>query len=185
MAEVLQVNLTAGIPDTGTGDNFTTNSLIPVADGAADSGRSVQGSGVGVAGASGVTLESAGDRIAAITGLDGIPLVRPYCGLEDIVTGNASNSDGTSTQVIAAGGAGVYQYLTTVTLTNTSSTGIYVEMKSGTTVKATIPVPANGGCTFAPKLPLPPNAANEAWNFDPSAAASTVYCTAIGFKSKI
>lgn len=104
--------------------------------------------------------------------------------LAEIVSGNANNTDGTSTEVIAAQGSGVKIYLTKVILTNMhASSTIYVEMKSATTVKATLPCPPGGTvCSFDP--PLPPNAANEAWNFDPSAATTTIYCTAVGFTSK-
>lgn len=157
-----------------------------VAHDSADSGNPVKVGAKAIASQHGLTLVAASDRTDVYTGLDGIIITRPHTNLESIVSGNASNTDGTSTQVVAASGdASVKTYLTSVILTNTSSSNIYVEMKSGTTVKATIPLPANSGAIFNPPVPLPPNAANEAWNFDPSAATTTVYCSAIGFKSKI
>jgi hypothetical protein len=79
----------------------------------------------------------------------------------------------------------VKTYLTDITLTNTSSSMIYVEIKSGTTVMYTCPVPATGGFTKTFNPPLPPNAANEAWNVDASAATTTLYASMIGFKSKV
>src|SRR5699024_8298325 len=51
---------------------------------------------------------------------------------EDVVTGNASNTVGTSTSVIAAQGAGKATYVTDVAITNTSANDIYVELKDGT-----------------------------------------------------
>lgn len=152
---------------------------------AVDSGNPNKIGAKAVAGLNGLTLVAAGDRTDAYAGLDGVLITRPHCGLEDIVSGNASNTDGTSTQCIATGGSGIKQYLTSCILTNTSADPIYVELKSGTTVKATIPVPGNSGAIFNPPVPLPPNAANEAWNFDPSAAKTTIYCSMIGFKSKV
>lgn len=134
---------------------------------------------------SGLTLVANADRTDLFAGVDGVQITRNHTNLEDIVVGNASNTDGTSTEVIAAAGSGIKQYLTSVTLTNMSATGIYVEMKSGTTVRWRFPVPANSGVTHRFDPPLPPNAANEAWNFDPSAAATTIYCSAMGFKSKV
>jgi len=134
---------------------------------------------------SGVTLVADGDASDLFCGVDGVLITRPHCNLEDIVSGNASNTDGSSTQVIAAAGAGIKQYLTSVGLTNTSSTNTYCELKSGTTVRATFSVPANGGVVFSWAVPLPPNAANEAWNFDPGAAVTTMYCSMVGFKSKV
>lgn len=158
----------------------------PIAHDAADStSKPTKIGGVARAGLSGETLVSAADRTNFNAGLDGAQYVRPHCGLEDIVSGNASNTDGSSTSVIAAAGSGVKQYLTSVTVTNMhASTVAYVELKSGTTVMYTLPVPP-GGVTQNFPVPLKPNAANEAWNFDPSAAVTTLYCSMVGFKSKI
>lgn len=184
MADITSVDVVDGIPTAGTGTVATINALIPVAHDAADSGNPLKSGHKAIAGAAGVTLVAANDRTNSYGGLDGIPYVRPHCGLEDIVSGNASNTDGASTECIATAGAGVKQYLTSVSLTNTGSALIYVELKSATTVKYTLPVPV-GGVTQNFPIPLPPNAANEAWNFDPSAATTTVYCSMVGFKSKI
>lgn len=96
------------------------------------------------------------------------------------VNGNANNTDGSSTVVIAAQGAGVATYLTDITLTNMSATDVYVEIKDGSTAKWTFPVPAGGGVTYAFKTPLK-GSVNTAWNFDPSSAVSTIYCSASGF----
>jgi hypothetical protein len=130
------------------------------------------------------TLVSAADPVNAATDLDAALIARLNSPLGDLVNGNASNTDGTSTQVIAAAASGVRTYLTDVTLTNTSASNIYVEMKDGTTVKWTFPVPATSGVTHHFGSPLGGTAAT-AWNFDPSAATTTVYCSAAGFKSKI
>ena len=156
-----------------------------VAHDAADTGAGSKIAAKAIAGPSGATLVAAADRTDLYAGLDGVLIVRPHCGLEDLVSGNANNTDGTSTQVIAAAGAGVKQYLTSVAITNMhASTVCYVELKSGTTVMYTLPVPPGGTVqNFA--VPLKPNAANEAWNFDPSAAVTTLYCSMVGFKSKV
>lgn len=134
---------------------------------------------------SGITLVADGDATDLHAGVDGVLITRPHCNLEDIVSGVASNTDGASTEVIAAAGSGVKQYLTSCTLINSSSSFAYCELKSGTTVKWRFPVPATGGVTHTFNPPLPPNAANEAWNFDMSAATTTAYCSLVGFKSKV
>jgi len=196
MAEIDQISIVDGIPTAGTGEVPT---LAPVRDSIdavtaaitgsvahddADAGNASKIGAKAKAGLSGVTLVAANDRTDLYAGLDGALIARAVP-LEDIVSGNASNTDGASTQVIATAGAGIKQYLTRVILTNMhASSTIYVEMKSGTTVKATIPCPP-GGATVSFDPPLPPNAADEAWNFDPSAATTTIYCTAVGFKSKV
>lgn len=156
-----------------------------VAHDAADSGNPAKIGAKAIAGLSGATLVAAADRTNLYAGLDGALINRPHCGLEDIVSGVASNTDGASTEVIAAAAAGIKQYLTSATIINTSASMVYVELKSGTTVKWRLPVPATSGVIFNPPVPLPPNAAAEAWNFDSSAAATTLYYNAIGFKSKV
>lgn len=159
-------------------------SLGNVAHDATDSGSPVKMGAKAETSLSTVTLVADGDRTDVYAGVDGVQIVRPYSNLEDIVTGNASNTDGTSTQCIAASGAGVKTYLTSVVLTNTSASNIYVEIKDGTTAKLTVPVPANGGAVVNLSVPVP-GTANTAWNFDPSAATTTVFCSMVGFKSKI
>ena len=71
-----------------------------------------------------------------------------------------------------------------VTLANSSATNITVDIKDGSTVKWTFPVPASGGVTHTFPIPLRGTAAT-AWNFDGSAAATTLTCSMIGFKSKV
>lgn len=155
-----------------------------VAHDAVDSGSPYKQGGRAVAGLSGITLVAAADRTDSLHGLDGAQFMRPHCGLEDIVTGNATNTDGTSTQCIASSGAGVKTYLTSVVLCNTSATAITVDIKDGSTTKVSLPLPAGSGCIFNPPVPIPGTAAT-AWNFDGSAAATTVTCSMVGFKSKI
>lgn len=154
-------------------------------DGAVDANnRPVRMGAVAKAGLSGLTLVAADDISGLMADLDGA-LVARHQSLADIVSGNASNTDGTTTSVIASSGAGIKTYLSWVTLVNTHATTFaYVEMKDGTTVKATIPVPPSGGAIFQPPTPIPGSAAT-AWFFDPSAAVTTLICSAGGFKSKV
>jgi hypothetical protein len=133
----------------------------------------------------GITLTADGDLTHLYAGIDGVLITRSHTNLEGIVTGNASNTDGTSTELVAAGAASVKHYLTTVTCTNAHATTFaYVEIKDGATAKHTIPLPAAAGATITFPVPLPGTAAT-AWNFDPSAAVTTIYCSAVGFKSKV
>lgn len=168
----------------GTADS-TTHLFVGTHDAAsAGSEASLVGMAQATTSLSGLTLVANNDFTKLFAGVDGVIITRPHTNLENISTGNASNTDGTSTSCIAAAGAGVKTYLNTVILANTSSSNIYVEIKDGTTVKLTVPVPANGGAIL--NLPVPvPGTANTAWNFDPSAATTTVYCSMVGFKSKV
>jgi len=178
----LQVDVT----NTVTVDLGANNDIQgDVAHDAADSGNPIKVGAKAETALSGITLVGDGDRTDLHAGVDGVLITRPYSNLEDLVDGNASNTDGSSTQVIAAAGAGIKQYLLSATITNTSATDTYCEIKSGTTVKWTVPVPANGGVTLQWPSGLKPNAANEAWNFDMGAAVTTAYCSMSGFKSKV
>jgi hypothetical protein len=153
---------------------------------AADNGNPIKVGGKAVAGLSGLTLPAANDRVNASFQLDGAQVVRTHCGLEDIVSGASSNTDGSSTEVIATAGAGVKQYLTRVSLSNThATTAVMVALKSGSTSKYRVIVPPSSGREIFFDPPLPPNAANEAWNFDPDAAVTTIECSMVGFKSKV
>lgn len=155
-----------------------------IAHDGADSGNPIKIGMKAKAALSGLTLVAADDRTDAYSDLDGVQITRLNSAIGDYVSGNASNTDGSSTQVIAAGAASVKHYITDVTITNTSASNIYVELKDGTTVKWTFPVPATSGVTHHFNTPIGGTAAT-AWNFDPSAAATTVYCSAAAFKSKI
>jgi hypothetical protein len=185
MAEVTDVDITAGVPTAGTGTVKTINELVPVAHDGVDSGRPLKIGAKAVAALSAQTPVAADDRTNNFADLDGALLTKGYTTFGDIVAGTASNTDGTSTEVIAAAAAGIKQYLTDVSLDNQSATDIYVELKSGTTVRWHLGLPAKSSHSKHFDPPLPPNAAAEAWNFDPSAAATTVYCSALGFKSKV
>lgn len=174
--------------NAGTGTmavSMATNTPVGnVAHDAADSGAPVKIGAKAIATLSGATLVAAADRTDLYSDLDGAQVVKLNGTNADYVSGNASNTDGTSTQVIAAGAAGIKHYITDVTITNTSASNIYVELKDGATAKWTFPVPANSGVTHSFSTPLAGTAAT-AWNFDPSAATTTVYCSASGFKSKV
>jgi hypothetical protein len=123
------------------------------------------------------------DRVDGLWDVDGA-LVTRRTAHSNIITGNALNTDGTSTQVIAAQAAGVRSYITDIELTNTHATAFaYVEIKDGTTVVATLPVPPVGGVVKHYDPPLRGTAAT-AWNFDPSAATTTLICSMHGYTSK-
>lgn len=188
------LRVTVGNDSTGILAGVTTVSTVTtvgtltgggVAHDGADSGNPIKTGAKATTALSGLTLVANADRTDLFAGVDGVLITRPHCNLEDIVSGNASNTDGTSTACIASSGAGVKTYLTTVILANShASTNCTVDIKDGSTTKLTIPVPANGGAVVHLPVPLGGTAAT-AWNFDPSAAVTTITCSMIGFKSKV
>lgn len=158
-----------------------------IAHDAADSGSPVKQGAKATTALSGLTLVADADRTNLFAGIDGVQIVRPHCNLEDLISGVLINTDGASTAVIAALGAGIKAYITTVVFANTSATAVTVDLRDGTagSVKATFPVPANTSGLVC-NLPVPLGfTANTAVAMDGSAAASTVTCTLIGFKSKV
>ena len=169
------------------GDVDVTSAIITggaVAHDSADSGNPIKVGAKAITALSGATLVASADRTDNVSDLDGAQIIRQDATLGDLVSGTASNTDGTSTQVLAAGAAGIKHYITDVTIVNTSSSTIYVELKDGTTAKWVFPVPATGGVTHSFRVPLAGTAAT-AWNFDPSAATTTIYCSVTAFKSKV
>lgn len=161
--------------------------LTSVAHDAADSGGPVKQGAKATTSLAGLTLVADADRTNLFAGVDGVQIVRGHSNLEDIVTATpVAITDGSSTSVLAAQGAGIKVYLTEVTIANSSASNLTVDLRDGTAgaVKWTFPVPANGGVvkTFATPLPF---SANTAIAADPSAAASTITVSVLGFKSKV
>lgn len=158
-----------------------------IAHDSADSGNPHKIGAKATTALSGLTLVANADRTDLYAGIDGVQITRPYTGLEDIVSGVAAITDGSSTSVIAAAGSGVKVYITSVIIANTSATAVTVDIRDGSagTVKATFPVPANtAGVVMSLPVPLA-FSANTAVCADPSASASTITVTLVGFKSKV
>ncbi len=176
--------LPAGTNNIGDVDVLT---LPGAAHDAAVSGNPVRVGARAETSLSGITLVADGDTTDLYAGVDGVQITRPHCNLEDIVSGVAAITDGSSTSVIASAGAGVKVYITSVVISNSSATAVTVDLRDGAagTVKATYPVPANtAGVVHSLPVPIPFSAATAVCA-DPSAAASTVTVTLVGFKSKV
>lgn len=191
----LVVNIGPGIDlGSGTGGSKTPRMLIDssqldptVAHDAADSGAPYKQGFKATSSLAGLTLVANADRTDGFAGLDGVQIVRPHCNLEDVVSGVAAITDGSSTSVIAAQGSGVRTYITDVTIANTSATAVTVDIRDGAagTVLWTGPVPANtSGMVKGFVTPLR-GSANTAICADPSASASTITVSLGGFKSKV
>ena len=138
---------------------------------------------------SGITLVADGDTTDLYAGVDGVLIVRPHTGLEDVVAERTTNTDGASTAFasgLAAPGAGIRLCITSVTLCNSSASFCTVDLRDGSagSVLWTLPVPATGGVvqSFDPPLKL---SANTALAFDASAATTTLTISAQGFKTKL
>jgi hypothetical protein len=160
--------------------------LGTIADGDADSGNSSKVAGIAKGSLAAVTLDAAGDRTPLTTGLDRVLIVRTHAPQEDLISGVVEITDGSSTSVIASAGAGVRNYITDVTISNTSATAVEVDLRDGAagTVMWTFPVPANtSGVVKSFQSALKFSAATAVCA-DPSSAASTITVSLSGYKSK-
>lgn len=154
---------------------------------AADAGNPLK-IGAKAAGAlSTLTPVAAGDRTNLFAGLDGVMLTHPHAPLGDRASGVAAITDGASTSVVAAQGAGIRFCATTLVVSNSSATNVTVDLRDGTagSVLMTIPAAANmGGGVIPLSVPLC-TTANTIFAADPSAAATTVTISAVGFKTAL
>lgn len=165
----------------------STTPIGTVAHDAVDSGNPLKIGAKASNALSGLTLVANADRTDLFAGLDGVLITRPHANLEDRVSGVGVITDGSSTSVVAAQGAGVRFCATTIIISNSSATNVTVDLRDGTAgaVLATLPAKADmGGAVVPLQTPLC-TTANTAFAADPSAAASTVAVTAVGFKTKL
>jgi hypothetical protein len=177
-------NLAAGTNNIGDVDVLTLPGVAgTVAHDGADSGNPVKVGGYATS--SERTAVASGDRADFITDLVGKQIVLPFANPENFVSGAQTTSmTGTSdTEVIAAQGAGVRLYITTVVVTNGHATvGTYVNLKDGTTTKASGYAAAAGGgfsVHFNPPLRL---TANTAFNAANATTGSDTRVFATGYK---
>jgi hypothetical protein len=165
----------------------TTLTGSAIAHDGADSGNPHKIGARALTSVSAQTLVAANDRTDLFAGLDGVLITRDHCNLEDIVTATpVAITDGSSTSVLASPGAGIRNYITSISIANSSATFVTVDLRDGTAgaVLWTVPVPATGGVVYTFPVPLKFSAAT-AVAADPSASASTITVSVLGFKSKV
>lgn len=127
-------------------------------------------------------LVDEGDAGAARITADRKLIVQPGGAGANDSKGGGSKTDTTDQAIMAAGGAGVYNYLQWVTVYNASSTNTYVNVKDGSTVVAVLPLPAYGGALFQPARAIR-GTANTAWNLAAGASVTTAYLYGGGYTS--
>lgn len=172
----------------GASTTLTTTASGDIAHDAADSGSPVKQGARATTALHSITTVADADRTHLYAGVDGVLVTREHSNLESMASGTMSNTDGASTAMtgFAAAGVGVKWYITDIIMSNSSGTGITVDLRDGTagSVKATLPVPANGGVVHRFAVPIA-FSANQSVAIDASAAVSTLNVTLCGFKSKV
>ena len=168
----------------------STNTLEVVGDVAHDAAAAGNPVQVGVRATNsveGLTQVANADASFVSSDLNGCIITREHTTLEEIITERVSNTNGTSTAFsnFAAAGSGKHNYITTISIYNSSSTDGYVDFRDGTggSVIFTAPAPQTGGSVITFPVPLK-FAANTAVAFDVSGALSTVYISVVGFQAQ-
>jgi hypothetical protein len=199
----LATEATLSTIDTDTGNIATSTSTMAGWDNAVGDGASVSGDvahdsadagepvKVGFKAESspkGITLVADGDRTDGYADLDGIQIVKIGTSGADLISERVSNTNGTSTAFTNFDAtASTYNYVTAITVYNSSATDGYVDIRDGTagSVLYTIPLPTLGGAVLANGgSPLFRSSANTALAYDVSGALTTVYISMTGYKSK-
>ncbi|MCC7462913.1 MAG: hypothetical protein IT480_10695 [Gammaproteobacteria bacterium] len=98
-----------------------------------------------------------------------------------LVSGFVSTTTDSSIAVIPGQGSGVVTYLTDFSITNSSGTDTLVDIRSDSTGKWRVLVPAKSGITHSFTSPLA-GLENGAWVVAPAGAVSTIYASFSGFK---
>lgn len=171
-----------------TASNFNAQVVGNVANDIADSGNPVKVGAHATNSVEGETQVANNDRVDLKADLNGVMLTRNATTLEELISERVSDTGGNSTNFTTfnAGGAGIHNYITSVTIHNAhASTNGYVDLRDGSagSIIWTFPAPANGGATHNFDPPLK-GAANTALAYDVSAAITTVYISVNGFQAQ-
>ncbi len=106
-----------------------------------------------------------------------------YKALRNRITHNRlAITDGVETELIAAGGAGVFRDLSFLVIANsTASTGVVVDIRDALagTIRLTVNVDGEQTIIVPIPEPLPQAVANAAWTVQSSASISTLFVTAM------
>lgn len=176
--------------NAGTGTfavSMATNTpLGTVAHDSADSGAPIKTGGRAVSAE--ITPVTTGDRTDSIHDLAGKQVVMPYANNENFVSGaiTSAMTGTTSTSLVAAPAAGLRNYITQITVSNshaTVGTDVIIQDGSGGTTLYTIPAAAlYGGATISFPTPLrQPTTATAIYCANVTTGASTKV-SASGYK---
>lgn len=130
------------------------------------------------------TAVSSGDAVRLIADTLGKLVVNPYTIPENMLSGKTAAMTGTSdTAIIAAQGASVRIYVTSIVVANShATTGTEVVIKDATTELFRVNVAA--GATVACHFPVPLRlTANQALNAANITTGSNTYASAVGYKA--
>lgn len=182
---------TASIGNIGTVSTVTTVSTLTgagVAHDGADSGNphkmGARATNVEIA-----SVSANNDRTDLVATMTGKLIVQPFSNPENLVSGaiTTAMTGITSTSLIAAPGAGLRNYITQITVSNshaTVGTDVVIQDGSGGTTLYTIPATANyGGATITFPVPLRQPTTNTALYCANVTTGSSIKVSASGYKA--
>lgn len=126
-------------------------------------------------------LADEGDAVAVRATVDRRLIVAlGESGAKDIVGGGSQT--GTGDQEIMGAVASSYNYLTWLTVYNSSSTNTFATLKDGSTTRAIIPLPAYGGAVLSWPRGIR-STVNTAWNVASGSGVTTAYYYGGGYRT--
>lgn len=153
------------------------------ASGSTDGGNPLKTGGL--ARSSEPTAVTSGQRVGATFDLVGKQIVMPYANKENFVSGTANTTGTSDTAVIAAQGAGLFIYITTITVVNTGSNASLVTIETDTASAKTaiwqVIAPAGGGTVVTFPTPIKGSVANKNVGFICGTGSTTIYCSLAGY----
>lgn len=129
------------------------------------------------------TAVTNGDVVRLMADLVGRLVVEPFAPSDLSQKNQTTHTDTTNQEMFAAAGAGVRNYLTDVSISNSSSTYTEVLIKDGTTEIYRFPAPGTGGAVHRFARPIF-TTANTALNISTSGAVSTVRVSGSGYTGR-
>lgn len=157
------------------------------AQGAPVSGNPLLAGGYATNNIEGIAEVDAGDAAQLVTDLKGVLVTRAQTTLEEILRTTQTVTDTTSTAAtnFGAPGAGNYNYVTAVTVYNSSATDTFVRLQNGNAGADmwVLPAPQTGGTTMLFDPPLKQTSAATALHFAAGASVTTMYVSILGFQA--
>jgi hypothetical protein len=118
-----------------------------------------------------------GDVVRVRADKSGRTIVTHSAAREQVTQNNITLTTTTETTLLAAGGAGVFNDVTAIIVSNTSGTAVRVDFRDATagTVRFSLMIAANGGGgIFVPPVPVKQTTANNNWTAQLSGAVTDV-----------
>jgi hypothetical protein len=127
-----------------------------------------------------MTAVANGQRANLVSDLVGKLITLPYANPENFIAGNVTSIDTATHNLFASQGAGVRSYITSIQVSNSSSSNVLVTLTDGTST-IYLPAPANGGSMTTLTVPFR-SAAATAVTIQSSSGVSTISVSAQGYK---